>query len=410
VVFIEQGLRQLTDATRERIPEIYEEIRRRLRAEAHTEGAPDNPQLSSAESDTILASLNDVLTHISDPNSPLTRASNEALREVRVSVQAGVGLHDLLHASRIGQSVTWSFLLDEAYRSIPDTQERAAVLRHASARQFAWNDAVSTAIVEAFQQQSAAYALQSHERRKMATLNSLLAGLPVDTAVLDYSLRGQHLAAIVSGASPESVARTIGQHMKMSLRPLVASTPNGMGFLWIPWPRRSGQPKDELGGMSVLDGAHLAFGTVNEGLEGFRVSHRQANEAHNVGKALGLPVTWYEDTSLEALALHDTAAARAFVHEELEPLGDIDDPSNVLIETLRVYFTNGENAVLTAQKLDVHPRTVAYRLRSAESKLGAERLRRGEFAVALRLGRLVSALPSEDAGPETNPGLPTPAL
>lgn len=406
---IEQGLRRLTDATRERIPEIYEEIRRRLRTEAHP-GTTENAAFSTAESATIYASLSDVLTHISDMQSSRTRASNEALREARVSVQVGVGLYNVLHGSRIGQSVLWSFLLDEAYRVLPDSAERAAVLRHASARHFAWNDEVSNAIVEAYQQQSAAFALQSNERRKLAVVNSLLAGLPVDTAILDYPLKANHLALVVSGPNVENAARSVGQQLKGSSRPLIVTPSTETAFMWISWSRRAGAPRAELGAVTAAANVRIAYGTVNEGPDGFRISHRQATQADRVGEALDLSVTWYEDVALEAMALNDLAGARAFVQEELHLLGDIDDPANVLVETLRAYFVNGENAVLTAQDLDVHPRTVAYRLRSAEAKLGLERLRRGEFAVALRLRRLVSRLPAQNEEPENNPGLPTPAL
>lgn len=179
--------------------------------------------------------------------------------------------------------------------------------------------------------------------------------------------------------------------------------------MWIQWSRRVAMPRIELDSVSAGPAVRIAYGTLSEGPEGFRISHRQAAQADRVGAALSVPVTWYEDVALEAMALNDVAAARAFVREELHLLGDVDDPANVLVETLRAYFVNGENAVLTAQELDVHPRTVAYRLRSAEAKLGLECLRRGEFAVALRLRRLVSRLPAEG---ETgyNPGLPTPAL
>ncbi|MFE3778818.1 helix-turn-helix domain-containing protein, partial [Amycolatopsis sp. NPDC059090] len=92
-------------------------------------------------------------------------------------------------------------------------------------------------------------------------------------------------------------------------------------------------------------------------------------------------------------------------HHPPPPLGDVFDPANVIVETLRTYFAAGENAVVTAQRLGVHSRTVAYRLRSAESKIGAHNMHRDELATALRIVPLVQAVP-----PAPGDSLPSPAL
>lgn len=405
---IESELRQVTDAVRERIPELYDMIRSRLQTEPLEYSMAGNEQLSAAESEAITASLRDVLDYIADGSTGSVRASNEALREVRLAAQAGVSLQPFLQGSRVAQSVTWDFVLEEAHRLIEDGSERVAVLRRASAHHFAWNEIVFSAIVEAFEQESSVYALQSRERRKMSTLNALLAGLPVDTAELEYTFDGLHLAAQVWGAPPDSVARLIGA--RAGRRPLVGVTLQGDGYVWVPWSARLGTPSERLAGIDWPDGARVAFGAVGEGLEGFRLSHRQAGEARTVAEALGLVEVRYDDVVLETLAMHDLPATRAFVLDELEPLGDVFNPNNVLIETLRMYFAVGGNAVVTAQRLGVHSRTVAYRLRSAESKMGAEAMYREELPIALRLVKLVTSIGEDEPSVVTNPSLPTPAL
>ncbi len=401
---IESGLRLVTDAVRERVPELYDVIKRRLQAETPTYSSAGNESLSAAESETITASLRDVLDHIADGGSGSTRVSNEALREVRLAARAGVGLQVLLQGSRVAQSVTWDFVLEEAHRLLADGNERMAVLRRASAHHFAWNETISAAIVEAFEQESSVYALQSRERRKMSTLKALLAGLPVDTADLEYPLAGRHLAARVWGAAPEPVARSIGD--RTGLRPLVGIQSADECLVWLPWPARLGWPADVLSGLDLPKDTHAAFGAVGEGLDGFRLSHRQAGEARAVAEALGRQVAWYDEVVLEAVALHDIAATRTFVLDELGPLGDVTDPGNVLIETLRAYFATGENAVNTATRLGVHSRTVAYRLRSVEAKIGKAALHRDELVIALRLAALVAALGERDSPAESYPGAP----
>ena len=405
---IESGLRRVTDAVRERTPELYDVIRGRLQTEPLEYSMAGNEQLSAAESEAITASLRDVLDYIADGSTGSVRASNEALREVRLAARAGVSLQPFLQGSRVAQSVTWDFVLEEAYRLLEDTPERVAVLRRASANHFAWNEIVSGAIIEAFEQESSVYALQSRERRKMTTLNALLAGLQVDTAELEYAFDGPHLAAQVWGATPDPVARLIGA--RAGRRPLVGVTHQGDGYIWVPWSPRLGPPSERLAEVEWPDGARVAFGALREGVEGFRLSHRQAGEARAVAEALGLVEVWYDDVVLEALAMHDLPATRAFVLDELEPLGDVLDPDNVLIETLRTYFEVGENAVVTAQRLGVHSRTVAYRLRSVESKMGAEGMSRDELPTALRLVKLVTSIGEDELSAVTHPSLATPAL
>lgn len=405
---IESGLRQVTDATRERVPELYDLIRSRLQSEVPDYSRAGNEQLSAAESETITASLRDVLDYIADGSSGSVRASNEALREVRLAARAGASLQDLLLTSRVAQSTTWDCVLEEAHRLIDEPAQREAVLRRANANHFRWNEFISAAIVEAFEQESSLYALHGRERRKLATINALLAGQPVDTAELEYTFERSHLAARVWGGAPDHVAQAVRE--RVGGRPLVVAKPGGDGFLWIPWSARFGAPAEVLGELELDGETRVAFGAVGEGLEGFRLSHRQAGEAKAVAEALDMRQVWYDDVVLEALARHDLAAVRSFVLEELKPLGEALDPGNVLIETLRMYFAVGENAVTTARKLGVHSRTVAYRLRSVEAKIGAAGMHREELAIAVRLAKLVAAVGETDSATVPSPALPTPAL
>ncbi|MFE3778817.1 hypothetical protein ACFXPA_11710, partial [Amycolatopsis sp. NPDC059090] len=305
---IEDGLRRVTGAVRERIPELYEAIRLRLQAETPDYSLAGNEQLSTAESATITASLHDVLDYLADPASGPVRASNEALREVRMAARAGVSLQLLLRGSRVAQSATWDFLLEEAHRLIERDAERIVVLRRASAQHFAWNQIVSDAIVEAFEQESSANVLQSRERRKLSTLNAVLAGLPVDTAELDYTFDGLHLAARVAGAPSEAVAAAAAT--KTGTRALVATYPGGDGVFWLPWSARYGAPAERLGKLDWPAGARIAFGAVGAGVEGFRLSYRQAGDARTVAETLDRSVVWYDEIMLEALAVHDPVATR----------------------------------------------------------------------------------------------------
>lgn len=387
---IDSGLRRVTDAVRERIPELFDVIRNRLQQETPDYSSAGNARISAAESDTIAASLRDVLDYIADPSGNPVRASNEALREVRLAAHAGVSLQILMAGSRIAQDATSAFILEEAHRLIADDAVRIAVLRRASAHQFAWNRVVAEVIIDAFASESTVYALQSRERRKVSTVNALLAGLPVDTGDLEYTFDGGHVAARVWHGAPDAVTAALRSHL--NVRPLMVTHPNGEGDIWMPWPARLGAPAGRLAAVILPAGARVAFGGLGEGIDGFRSSYRQAGEARRVAEALDLERVCYDEVMLEAVAMHDMAATRAFVLDELGPLGDAFDPGNALVETLRVYYAVGENAVTTGQRLGVHNRTVAYRLRAVESKIGADAMHREELVIALRLVALVAAV------------------
>jgi len=113
--------------------------------------------------------------------------------------------------------------------------------------------------------------------------------------------------------------------------------------------------------------------------------------------------------ALESVVLRDLPAARDFMINELGPLGDSDSRTELLRETLRTYFETGQNAAATATRIRVHERTVAYRLKSIEERLGFPiSRRRDELAVALRLADVLRdatelhiALIGEDQSSET---------
>lgn len=405
---IEHGLDELSVAVKARIPEIYDRIRARLQYEyGRDPTTPRNSSLTAAEAETIAASLRDVLEYIGRGRVEATRASNEALREVRLAARASVDLHHLLKASRAAQSTLWEFILEEAHRIFSDPVLRSKILRHASASHFAWNDQVSASIIETYQMESTAFSRESQNRRKLSTLRALLAGLPIDSTVFSYNLSGRHLAAVVSGGGTEAVAKYLGTAARIP--PLVITAENGSGYIWVGWSSRLPSPTDVISDMAIQEGSRVSFGTIGEGMAGFVVSHRRALEADSVAQKLGKQVTWYDNVMLEALAMRDLSAVKSFISDELGDLGLHQDAPNRLVETLEAYFAAGQNAAAAAQRLGVHSRTISYRLKLIEGKIGPNDLLREELPVAIRLSRMVDAMHLSHDSLEDSPGLPLPA-
>ena len=161
--------------------------------------------------------------------------------------------------------------------------------------------------------------------------------------------------------------------------------------------------------MAIQEGSRVSFGTIGEGMAGFVVSHRRALEADSVAQKLGKQVTWYDNVMLEALAMRDLSAVKSFISDELGDLGLHQDAPNRLVETLEAYFAAGQNAAAAAQRLGVHSRTISYRLKLIEGKIGPNDLLREELPVAIRLSRMVDAMHLSHDSLEDSPGLPLPA-
>lgn len=402
---LEDNLRNLADAIRERLPAVADAIQHRLREEVPEYYAHDDPRIAASETETIVSSLRSILDGLTENREPPDHASEVTLREARLAAQANLDLHALLHTSRVAQAYLWDVFLEVANARIPDDEERLAVLRRVSKFHFDWNDKVAASVIDAYQKEYNAFYLQGRDRKRRAMVRDILAGLPVETASLGYQLRGRHLALIAWGSSPEAAVKRIATAFGWQVLTVVGSDDTVLGWIGRPGTKPTGD--EDLSNVDLGPDTYVACGQYANDVEGFRLSHRQARQAHRVARVCSQQVTWYHDVALEALVLRDLTAARDFVFQELGPLHATGERARVLRTTLRAYFASGQNAASTATVIGVHERTVAYRLRSIEKWLGVSvSARRDELSVALRLFELLEA--QRDADPEASGELPVP--
>ena len=141
----------------------------------------------------------------------------------------------------------------------------------------------------------------------------------------------------------------------------------------------------------VAGDATLAVGEPHSGLEGWRLTHREAQAAQQVMLRRPRPLTCARDVILIAAMLRDDVLAKSLFETYLAPLEGHGDTGAVLRETLRAYFSAGLNAATAAAALAVDRHTVQRRLRRVEEKLGCLlRDRHAELVVALSLEELHS--------------------
>lgn len=335
----------------------------------------------------IAASLDSIFTGLSRGRSTPDEPPAVSIEFARVAARSGIDLQALVRAYRVAQALTWDLVLEQTEELISDRDERLAVLRLASRFLFDWNDQVTMQLSLAYQREHERM-YRDRERKRRELIRDLLEGLPADTAALGYDLRGPHVGFAAWGAAPEDLAHRIATRLGASLLTVAGASDSVLG--WLGGQTLEDQGFPDLHVPDATPGTRLALGRRGEGPDGFRLTHRQATQAWRVAQLTREPVTRFQDVTIEALVSENTSRVREFVRNEIGGLLTGDERDRVLRETLRAYFHTGQNAASAAPLLGVHERTVAYRLRTIETRLGCSiRERREELAVALRLLELV---------------------
>ena len=310
-----------------------------------------------------------------------------AVEEARLSAGFGIDLGPFL----LGYRVTHRLILDDAIRiateRIADDDLRAAVLRVTSRWLFAYIDWMTARVTDVYERERDLL-VRDRERRRRQLVRDLLDGQPIDAGQLRYELDQDHLALIAWGDEPERSLGALGDATGLALLKVAGTDTTAWG--WLGAFEIGDRELRAVRDFEPPTGVRLAIGEPGHGTDGFRLSHRQALSTYRIARDASERVTWHADITLLALTLHDPAAAREFVLQELGSLADDDERSELLRDTLTAYFASGQNAASAAAALGVHDRTVLYRLRTIEERLGRPILaRREELGVALRLAPVV---------------------
>ena len=211
---------------------------------------------------------------------------------------------------------------------------------------------------------------RSPEQRRAERVRRLLAGGIVDSAELGYELDGWHLGLIASGQGARQAVS--GVAAGLGCQPLLVSSDERSVWAWL------GGSHDvvvrAIEGLATARwpaGVSLALGEPEEGLEGWRATHRQAQDALLVSLRRPRTLTWYADVALLAPLLRDEALARELMAIYLSPLDRHRRYSGkTLRETLRAYFDARQQTTSTALSLGVSRPTVESHIRAVEKALG----------------------------------------
>ena len=232
---------------------------------------------------------------------------------------------------------------------------------------------------------------RSLEQRRAERVQRLLAGELLDTAELGYELDVWHLGVIATGVG-----------VREALRRLMAGSNRQLLAVWhgeeTVWAWLGGQRRLAVADLERLlatkrdADVSLAIGEPGRGIEGWRLTHDQAQAARLVALHRPRRLTRYAEEMLLAAALRDKTLARSLKELYLSPLAGERDGGSVSRETLRAYFAAGRNAATAAHRLKVDRHTIERRLHTIEKRLG--RLLhtcQAELELALRLQELDDA-------------------
>ena len=374
---------------RGRVDVMVEEELVRMRAEAPAFFTSDDPDFLAVSTASCVGHLGVLLDALSSGRDMPSALPPAAVEETRTVAQWGIPLDSLIHTYRIGHAVVWEHVMDLADQILEDARVRSQILKLISRYFFAYNDRMVVFVVAIYEAERTAL-FHDRGRRRRQLVRDLLDGLPIDHSKLPYLLSGVHLAAVSTAEECDRILRQLAA--QNGLNYLSVPGPTGSFWAWLGGTRLR-EPDTQAAIMDGLpSGVFVAFGDLAEGLEGFRITHREARQAYRIGRQLSSDKIRYRDVALLSLTTGDEGLAREFMKRELGSLAEDDQRADELRTTLREYFATGHNASVTGARLGLNDRTVAYRLRTVEERLGIPVLaRRDELSVALKLFELYGA-------------------
>jgi hypothetical protein len=308
-----------------------------------------------------------------------------AAAQARMAARAGIRLDTVLRRYAAGDRLIGEFVVDEAGR-FPNE-----VVRQVLRAQGPHVDRLMASVAAEYMEELELMR-RSPAQRVAERVQRLLEGdAPLDAAGLDYEFDAWHLGLIAAGPRADVAARTLAAGL--SRQALVV--PRGYDGAWVWLGGREKPGRDEVErylSAGVLGDVSLAVGEPRRGLEGWRLTHQEAQAARLVAMRQPMQLVQAREVVLLSAVLRDDFLEKSLRQTYLAPLDEHGDSAMVLRGTLRAYFAAGFNAATAAAALEVDRHTVQRRLRKVEEALG--RLLHSchaELAVALRLEELDEA-------------------
>ena len=303
--------------------------------------------------------------------------AEEVVRDTRRFIQRGVAGETLERGYRLGIAYWCERWATAVQERCPDPAIAVPVSSAGTAYLLGWLDHILARINDEARHEAERLASEIVFAQVEEVRRILEADDDVDLAAaglrLGYDLGSRHVALVIrqlvpgEGPAPDVVAREIATAVTAA-RPLVVRVDVATAWCWLAV--ADGVAPTVPAPAGAVLGGH---GRLAPGLEGFRSSHSEAQEALRVAVLARRPpttMTSYDHVAVAALCSNDAAWARRFVVAQLGPLAADTDEAQRFRSTLAAFFATGSGYRATAKLLGLHHNTVRHRLAQVEGMLG----------------------------------------
>lgn len=294
-------------------------------------------------------------------------------------VAAGGDVTDLLRAYRVGHERLWRAWSDHVRDHARPGSDVVGVLQASGRLLFDVIDGICQRIVEEQTPGADDVPRAGRTVNRTELVRGLLGPDPVDTravaSMLGYDLSRHHVALVASSLDESTdVRRELERVVALAGVPAIV-VPSGRGewWAWLGWAEPPAVDRLATLAAAPVHGVVVGLGEADHGRDGFRRSHTGAAEAERTRRLAARPhagVVRHRDVEIAALLCGDPDRARRVAAERLGPLAARDEAGARLRETVRALLAHGHHRGSTAAALNIHHKTVAYRLAQAEALLG----------------------------------------
>jgi hypothetical protein len=320
-------------------------------------------------------------------------APTTALEYARRLAQQGVPVNALVRAYRLGQRRMNELVFAELRTiDIPEPM-RVAVIEAITGTLFEFIDWMSQQVVAVYEEERERWLENQNSLRALRVREVLAANKSIDadaaSTSIRYPLRWHHLGLVMwyPDAGPEGdqlarlqrFLRELGESVAAAANPLFVPADRSCGWGWLPYRAAVTDALAKVREFTLArpDSPSVAIGTMANGVEGFRQSHREAETARRVAviaKRREPTVIAATDPGLSVVARlgDDVVGTREWVAAVLGDLAADNENDARLRETLRVFLACGSSYKVAAEQLNLHFNSVKYRVGRAIARRGRD--------------------------------------
>jgi DNA-binding PucR family transcriptional regulator len=320
-------------------------------------------------------------------------APTAALEYARRLAQQGMPVNALVRAYRLGQRTVNELIFAELRAIDMPEPTRVTVIEAITATLFEYIDWMSQQVVAVYEGERERWLENQNSLRALRVREVLAANKSIDvdaaTNSIRYPLRWHHLGLVMwypdVGSEGNQLARLqrylreLGESAGVAASPLFIAADRSCGWGWLPYRAAAADAAAKVRQFTLArtDSPSVAIGTMADGVEGFRQSHRLAETARGVAVIAKRPeptVISATDPGLSVVAHlgDDVTDTRDWVASVLCDLAADNENDARLRDTLRVFLGCGSSYKVAAEELNLHFNSVKYRVGRAVARRGRD--------------------------------------